>query len=159
MNIKPLKWQKDGQIETVIFMGLTLSVFPNNGKWDARLINQHQRPETETGFETAEEAKKYAEKVLLMREIKKHFTMYKGNYMTDTFHIKPPEFEQHGTDYILKCSNQIQIDIVLSIVDLETYYVMYGIQRVAKKLTLDEAKKIATELYYDSIKKFLIPAD
>lgn len=79
--------------------------------------------------------------------------------MTDTFHIKPPEFEQRGTDYILKCSNQIQIDIVLSIVDLETYYVMYGIQRVAKKLTLDEAKKIATELYYDSIKKFLIPAD
>lgn len=77
--------------------------------------------------------------------------------LDDCFHIKPPEFEQHGTDYILKCSNQVQIDIVLSVVDLEAYAVIYGIQRVANKLTLDEAKKIATELYYDSIKEFLIP--
>lgn len=79
--------------------------------------------------------------------------------LDDCFRIKPPEFEQRGTDYILKCSNQVQIDIVLSVVDLETYAVIYGIQRVAKKLTLNEAKKIATELYYDSIKEFLIPVN
>lgn len=76
MKLKLLNWQKDSQIETVIFMGLTLSVFPNNGKWDARLVNPNQRPETETGFNSADEAKQYTEKVLLMREIKKCFVMY-----------------------------------------------------------------------------------
>lgn len=74
---KPLNWQKDGEIITAQFMGLTLSAFPNNGKWDARLVSPNQRPETETGLDSAEDAMKYAEEILLMSEIKKYFILPK----------------------------------------------------------------------------------
>lgn len=73
MRLKEIYWTKDGQVATVNFMGVTLSVYQNNGKWDARLNNPTTRPEIETGFDTAEEAMRYAESTLLCRELNKHF--------------------------------------------------------------------------------------
>lgn len=74
MKLKPIQWDKQSphnQIATI--MGLTLSVYKNNGKWEARLLNLFSRPEIQQGFETAEEAEHYAESVLLTRELKKYF--------------------------------------------------------------------------------------
>lgn len=73
MKLKEIYWNISIHTATAQIMGLTLSVFPNNGKWDARLSTPHQRPETETGFDTADEAMRYAERVLLGRELKKYF--------------------------------------------------------------------------------------
>lgn len=75
MKLKQIYWDKtDPNKLTTVFMGLTLSVYKNNGKWDARLSSPHQRPEIETGFDTADEAVRYAEHILLVRELKKYFS-------------------------------------------------------------------------------------
>ena len=75
MKLKQIYWDKtDPDKLTTIFMGLTLSVYKNNGKWEARLASPHKRPEIQQGFDTADEAMRYAEYVLLVRELKKHFS-------------------------------------------------------------------------------------
>ena len=75
MKLKQIYWNKtDPDKLTAVFMGLTLSVYRNNGKWEARLSNPHQRPEIQQGFKTSAEAVRYAEYTLLRRELKKHFS-------------------------------------------------------------------------------------
>lgn len=75
MRLKQIYWDKtDPDKLTTIFMGLTLSVYKNNGKWEARLASPHQRPEIQAGFDTADEAVRYAENSLLRREINKYFS-------------------------------------------------------------------------------------
>lgn len=69
MKPKPLNWQDN----IATFMGITLSVFPNNSKWDCRLVNDLTRSETQSGFNTIDEAKQYAEHILLNRELHKYF--------------------------------------------------------------------------------------
>ena len=75
MKLKQIYWDKTdpNQLSTA-FMGLTLSVYKNNGKWEARLASPHLRPEIQQGFDTADEAVRYAERILLVRELKKHFS-------------------------------------------------------------------------------------
>lgn len=74
MKLKEIYWEKGCDKADTHIMGITLSVYKNNGKWDARLSNPYQRPEIETGFDTAEEAMRYAEHILLVRELKKYFS-------------------------------------------------------------------------------------
>ena len=75
MKLKQIYWDKtDTDKLTTVFMGLTLSVYKNNGKWEARLASPHQRPEIQQGFDTADEAIRYAEYILLVQELKKHFS-------------------------------------------------------------------------------------
>ena len=79
MKLKQIYWDKTVPDKlTTIFMGLTLSVYKNNDKWEARLASPQQRPEIQQGFETADEAVRYAEHILLVRELKKHFSCVKG---------------------------------------------------------------------------------
>ena len=79
MKLKKSSWDKtDPDKLTTVFMGLTLSVYKNNDKWEARLASPQQRPEIQQGFETADEAMRYAEHILLVRELKKHFSCVKG---------------------------------------------------------------------------------
>ena len=74
MKLRQIYWDKnDPNFLSTTFMGLTLSVYKNNGKWEARLASPHQRPEIQQGFDTADEAMRYAEHILLGRELKKHF--------------------------------------------------------------------------------------
>lgn len=77
MKLKEIYWTPSKGVATAQIMGITLSVFPNNGKWDARLTNPHTRPETQSGFDTADEAMRYAEHTLLRREMMKYFTHVK----------------------------------------------------------------------------------
>lgn len=75
MKLKQIYWDKtDPDKLTTAFMGLTLSVYKNNGKWEARLANPHRRPEIQQGFDTVDEAVRYAEHILLTRELKRFFT-------------------------------------------------------------------------------------
>ena len=75
MKLKQIYWYKtDPDKLTTVFMGLTLSVYKNNGKWEARLTSPHQRPEIQQGFDTADEAVRYTEHILLVRALKKHFS-------------------------------------------------------------------------------------
>lgn len=75
MKLKQIYWGKtDPNCLFTTFMGLTLSVYKNNDKWEARLASPHQRPEIQQGFDTADEAMRYAEHILLVRELKNHFS-------------------------------------------------------------------------------------
>ena len=75
MKLKQIYWDKtDPDKLTTIFMGLILLVYKNNGKWGARLASPYQYPETQQGFDTADEAIRYAEHILLVRELKKYFS-------------------------------------------------------------------------------------
>ena len=79
MKLKKIYWDKtDPDKLTTVFMGLVLSVYKNNDKWEARLASPHQRPEIQQWFDTAEDAMRYAEYILLVRELKKHFSRVKG---------------------------------------------------------------------------------
>ena len=78
MKLKKIYWDKtDPDKLTTVFMGLILAVYKNNDKWEARLASPHQRPEIQQGFCTADEAMRYAEHILLVRELKKHFSCVK----------------------------------------------------------------------------------
>ena len=75
MKLKQIYWDKiDYDHVSTTFMGLDLSVYKNNGKWEARLASPYHRPEIQQGFDTADEAVRYAEHILLVREFKKHFS-------------------------------------------------------------------------------------
>lgn len=75
MKIKPLYWNKvDPDRLTAVCMGLVLAAYKNNGKWEARLANPYQRVEIQQGFGTAKEAMRYAEHILLPRELRKYFS-------------------------------------------------------------------------------------
>lgn len=75
MKLKKIYWDKDKPDRLIaLFLGLTLSVYKNNYKWEARLASPHQRLEIQQGFDTADEAMRYAEHILLVRELKKHFS-------------------------------------------------------------------------------------
>ena len=75
MKLRQIYWNKtDPDKLTTVFMGLILAVYKNNGKWEARLASPHKRPEIEQGFATADEAVRYTERILLGRELKKHFS-------------------------------------------------------------------------------------
>jgi len=75
MKLKQIYWDKtDPNRLSTTFMGLTLSVYKNNGKWEARLASPYRRPEIQQGFDTTDEAVRYAEHILLGRELKKHFS-------------------------------------------------------------------------------------
>lgn len=77
MKLKEIYWEKGRDKADTHIMGIALSVYKNNGKWDARLSSPYQRPEIETGFDTADEAIRYAEHILLRRELKKYFSFVK----------------------------------------------------------------------------------
>ena len=47
----------------------------DNGKYDCRLSNGNDRPETETGFFSLGEAMEYAESELLKRELERYFVL------------------------------------------------------------------------------------
>lgn len=72
-QLKQINWDIKDHVATARVMGITLSVYENNNKWDSRLSNGHDRPEIQTGLDHAAEAMKYAEDVLLQAEIKKYF--------------------------------------------------------------------------------------
>lgn len=75
MKLKQIYWSKtDPDRLSAVFMGLTLSVYKNNDRWEARLASPQQRAEIQQGFATVEEALQYAEHVLLGRELKKYFS-------------------------------------------------------------------------------------
>ena len=79
MKLKKIYWDKTGPDKlSTVFMGLTLAVYKNKYKWEARLVSPHQRPEIQQGFDTADEAMRYVEHILLVRELKKHFACVKG---------------------------------------------------------------------------------
>lgn len=75
LKLKPLRWSIASNIATARIMGVLLSVYPNNGKYDCRLSNGNDRPETETGFFSLGEAMEYAESELLKRELARYFTL------------------------------------------------------------------------------------
>ena len=78
MKLKKIYWDKtDPDKLTTVFMGLILAVYKNNDKWEARLASPHQRPEIQQRFCTADEAMRYARHILLVRELKKHFSCVK----------------------------------------------------------------------------------
>lgn len=75
MKLKQIYWDKtDPNKISTVFLGLTLSVYKNNGKWEARLSDPYQRPEIQQGFDTSDEAMRYAERILLVQKLKKHFS-------------------------------------------------------------------------------------
>lgn len=79
MKLKRIYWDKIGPNKlTTVFMGLMLSVYKNNGKWQACLVSPHQNPKIQQGFNSIEEAIRYAEHILLVRELKKHFYYVSG---------------------------------------------------------------------------------
>lgn len=73
MKLKQIYWDKGVDNAFTRVMGVSLSVYKNNGKWDACLTTLYERPEVATGFDTADEAMRYAEQVLLQRELRKYF--------------------------------------------------------------------------------------
>ena len=75
LRLKPLRWSIANNIATARIMGVLLSVYPNNGKYDCRLSNGNDRPETQTGFFNLGEAMEYAESELLRRELARYFTL------------------------------------------------------------------------------------
>lgn len=64
-------------------MGVLLSAYPNNGKYDCRLSNGNDRPETETGFFSLGEAMECAESKLLKRELSRYFTLADKGWADD----------------------------------------------------------------------------
>ena len=74
ISLKPLVWQntKDGVLST--FIGAEIMAFRNaHGKYTACISVPGKRPETETAFDSLDEAKRYAEFVLLPRELSRYF--------------------------------------------------------------------------------------
>ena len=50
MKLKKIYWDKtDPDKLTTVFMGLTLAVYKNNDKWEARLASPQQRPDGKIG--------------------------------------------------------------------------------------------------------------
>ena len=72
LNLKPLLWSIVSIIATARIMGVLLSAYPNNGKYDC---NGNDRPETETGFFSLGEAMECAESELLKRELARYFVL------------------------------------------------------------------------------------
>ena len=75
IRLKPLVWQntKAGVLST--FMGAGITAFHNaHGKYTACISVPGKRPEMETAFDTLDEAKRYAEFILLPRELSRYFT-------------------------------------------------------------------------------------
>ena len=75
LRLKPLRWSIASNIATARIMGVLLSVYPNNGKYDCRLSNGNDRPETQTGFFCMKDAMDHAETKLLERELARYFTL------------------------------------------------------------------------------------
>lgn len=74
MKLKSLNWVViDPYKINAVVMGVTLSVYLNNGKWEARLSNADERPVIVAGFAYRHEAMKHAEEVLLGKELSKYF--------------------------------------------------------------------------------------
>ena len=72
--LKPICWHIKSGKATAHVMGVELSVYQNNGKYDCRLNNGRDRPETQSGFDDMEQAIDHAELVLLKNEMAKYFT-------------------------------------------------------------------------------------
>lgn len=72
---KPLHWQQyDFQHMESQFMGVQLAVFPDNdGTYNASCTIPTQRPEYAKNFATLDDAKQYAETVMLERVIRHYF--------------------------------------------------------------------------------------
>ena len=74
IRLKPLVWRntKDGVLST--FVGAEITAFHNaHGKYTACVSVTGKRPEMETAFDTLDEAKPYAEFILLPRELSRYF--------------------------------------------------------------------------------------
>ena len=74
IRLKPLVWQntKDGVLST--FVGAEITAFHNaHGKYTACISVTGKHPEMETAFDTLDEAKRYAEFILLPRELSHYF--------------------------------------------------------------------------------------
>lgn len=75
--------------------------------------------------------------------------------MNKTYTIKEPEFKHILGNYRVDTPS-LSIDIFLSMVDLETYRVYFGTELISSKLTLNEAKNLAKEIYYREIEQYLV---
>lgn len=79
MELKTIYWDKGTDVATAQVLGYTLVAVKDGAKWQARLLCGYmQRPEVESNFDTATEAMRYAEHVLLAREIRKFFKYVGG---------------------------------------------------------------------------------
>lgn len=75
IKLKPLKWVKEGAIYRAQIMGAELTAYPNeHRKYTARISVPNKRPEMETSLDDANEAMRYAENILLPRELSFYFT-------------------------------------------------------------------------------------
>lgn len=74
VKLKPLKWVVEGNTHQAEILGAVLSVYPTeHGKYAARINLPNKRPEMETSLDTLDEAKRYAERILLVRELSRYF--------------------------------------------------------------------------------------
>lgn len=73
LKTMPLRWNGFNNIFYAKTLGLMFEVFKEkNGSFTVRLHSMHaEEPTTKDGFATLEDAMQYAEKVILMKEIKK----------------------------------------------------------------------------------------
>lgn len=74
MKLKQIQWTTKNGAVTARVMGIHLGVHKHNGGWKAQLYNGRNRPEIQTGFQNSAEAIQYAEKTLLVHELRKYFS-------------------------------------------------------------------------------------
>lgn len=76
MELKPIYWVSTGAGgQGAVVMGVELVVFlDKDGTYTTSCTARNKRPELQKMFKTAEDAKHYAETVLLVRELRQYFT-------------------------------------------------------------------------------------
>lgn len=74
MKLKPIQFKVINQSAIAYCLGITLSVYLNNNKYDCRMTYLDRRAEIETGFDTKEQAIKHAVNVLLFKALSSQCT-------------------------------------------------------------------------------------
>lgn len=98
MKLLPIKWvandpERPNHYTTTV-MGVGLAVIPDtDGTFTASMTVKDKRPELQKLFSTPEQAKEYAETVLLQREIKQHFVQEPttNELISEWFNTATPE--------------------------------------------------------------------
>lgn len=83
MQLKPIQFHITNQTAIAYCLGITLSIYPNNNKYDCRMTYLNHRAEIETGFNTQEQAIQHAVFVLLFNALSKqcsHITKQELSY-------------------------------------------------------------------------------
>lgn len=73
MKLKPIIFKLTNQTAIAYCLGITLSVYPNNSKYDCRMTYLNRRAEIETGFDSIERAINHAVQVLLYSALIQQF--------------------------------------------------------------------------------------